>query len=126
MAFVKWCHLKGLITQHAANEIGGSIGAMKAKAIKNKRMGTTAGFPDLLIFIPIRNTIDHDVDSYQIVAIEMKRKKGGRLSPEQRQWLDIFEMAGIPNRVCKGASEAISYIETIMQDIVSYYPGSEV
>ena len=116
IAFVQWCHMKGIITEHASNEIGGSLGAMKAKAIKNKKMGTTAGFPDLLLAIPVYGCDDH-VDSYQLAVVEMKRQKGSTTSPAQREWLAIFEKAGIPGEVCRGCGEAIKFVSGIMEEI---------
>lgn len=83
--------------------------ALKIRAIKAKKMGTSKGFPDLLVFVPIKG-IEDEVDAYQMLAIEMKRKKGSTISPEQKEWLAILEMAGIPSRVCKGADEAIDFV----------------
>lgn len=116
IAFVQWCRLHGIVTEHASNEIGGSISAMKAKAMKNKRMGTTAGFPDLLLFIPILGATG-ELDAYQPLAIEMKRQKGSRVSPEQKEWLKILEMAGIPSAVCKGAKDAVKLVEAMLEEI---------
>lgn len=109
-AFVAWCHLQGIYVHHSGNEIGGSIRAMKTRAIKMKQMGTSKGFPDLLVFIPIRG-IDDEIDAYQMLAIEMKRLKGSTATAEQKAWGDVFEKAGIPFRVCKGAEKAIEFVE---------------
>lgn len=76
-------------------------------------MGTSKGFPDLLVFIPIKGATG-EVDSYQPMAIEMKRKKYSTTSKEQKDWLEILEMAGIPSKVCKGASEAIEFVENML------------
>ena len=32
----------------------------------------------------------------------------------QKEWLEILEMAGIPSRVCKGAGEAIEFVENML------------
>ena len=116
IAFVQWCRLKGVVCHHSGNEIGGSTPAMKARAIKMKRLGTSRGFPDLLIFIPITGTTN-EIDAYQPAAIEMKRKKGSTTSKEQKEWLQILEMAGIPGAVCKGAEEAVEFVENIIKEI---------
>lgn len=108
-AFVTWCHLNGIYVHHSGNEIGGSIRAMKTRAIKMKQMGTSKGFPDLLVFIPVKG-IDDEVDVYQILAIEMKRLKGSTTTAEQKAWGEILEKAGIPFRVCKGAERAIEFV----------------
>lgn len=114
--FVRWCRLKGLIVHHSGNEIGGSTTAMKARAIKMKKMGTSKGFPDLLVFIPVYGTTK-EIDSYQMCAIEMKRRNGGTVSKEQKQWLEILQASGAMSAVCHGADEAIAFIEAIMKEV---------
>ena len=116
MAFVQWCRLNNLIVHHSGNEIGGSTRAVKVRAIKMKKMGTSKGFPDLLVFIPVYGVTKH-IDCYQMCAIEMKRKKGSTTSPEQKQWLKVLEMAGIPSAICKGADAAIEFVESIRKEI---------
>ena len=113
IAFVSWCRLNNIICHHCANEIGGSTRALKLRAIKAKKMGTSKGFPDLLVFVPIKG-VSHRVDAWQMLAIEMKRKKHSTTSPEQKEWLKILELAGIPSRVCKGAEEAIAFVREFM------------
>jgi hypothetical protein len=113
IAFVQWCRLKGIIVHHSGNEISGSTKALKIRAIKMKRMGTSKGFPDLLVFVPIKGATG-EVDSYQPLAIEMKRQKYSTTSKEQKEWLKILEMAGIPSRVCKGAGDAIEFVENML------------
>ena len=81
-----------------------------------KKMGTSKGFPDLLLMLPITG-ITGDVDAYQLAAIEMKRKKGGVVSPEQKEWLEMMELAGIPCAVCRGADEAIKQVESWLKEI---------
>lgn len=116
IAFVQWCRLKGIICHHSGNEIGGSTPAMKARAIKMKKLGTSKGFPDLLLFIPIVGATG-EPDAYQPVAIEMKRTKGSTTSKEQKEWLNILELTGIPCAICKGAEEAISFVERVIKEI---------
>lgn len=116
MAFVQWCRLNGFIVHHSGNEIGGSSRAVKVRAIKMKKMGTSKGFPDLLVFIPVYGVTKH-VDCYQMCAIEMKRKKGSTTSKEQKEWLKTLEMAGIPSAICKGADAAIEFVESIKKSI---------
>ena len=54
MAFVQWCRFNNIICHHSGNEVGGSTRALKLRAIKMKKMGTSKGFPDLLVLIPIK------------------------------------------------------------------------
>lgn len=108
-AFVDWLRIKGIPHEHIPNEVGGSSRGMKLRAMKMKRLGTCKGFPDLLVFVPIKG-IGGKVDCYEMLGIEMKRKKGGRVSDEQKEWLKILEMAGVKSKVCKGCDEAIEFV----------------
>jgi hypothetical protein len=116
MAFVQWCRIMGLTVHHSGNEIGGSTSAIKARAIKMKKMGTSKGFPDLLVFIPITGATG-EIDSYQMCVIEMKRRKGGTVSKDQKRWLEILQASGAMCAVCHGADEAIAFIDAIMKEV---------
>lgn len=116
MAFVQWCRIQDIRVHHSGNEIGGSISAMKARAVKMKKMGTSKGFPDLLVFIPVYGATGH-IDCYQMCAIEMKRRKGSTTSKEQLAWLDVLQASGAMCAVCKGADEAIAFVEAIRKEI---------
>ena len=69
-----------------------------------KRAGVSRGFPDYLIFANGKR-----------YAIELKRKKGGRATPEQLVWLDVLDKYGFNVKVCNGAEEAIAFIEECVQ-----------
>lgn len=129
-ALAQWLRLKKIPFTHIGNESGRGRTAMLRTA-KLKRMGQSKGFPDYLIVIPnvyasdgsgmtlTRNTKPGkngiprvmDVFSTRTVAIEMKRKKGGKVSPEQKLWLETLNNAGIESTVCKGFDEAKIFIE---------------
>lgn len=115
-AFHQWLQLQNIPHTHVPNEAGGSTPAMKARAVKMKRLGTSKGFPDLLVFIPVYG-VSGEVDCYQMCAIEMKRKKGGRVTAEQKEWLEILQASGVMSAVCKGAEEAIAFVEAIRKEI---------
>lgn len=115
IAFVNWCRYNNIIVHHSGNEIGGSTRALKIRAIKMKKMGTSKGFPDLLVFVPIKG-VTKEIDAYEMVAIEMKRKKGGVVSKEQKEWIDTLEKAGIACKVCKGADEAIDFVKSMIHN----------
>lgn len=116
IAFVQWCRLNHIIVHHSGNEIGGSTATVKVRAIKMKKMGTSKGFPDLLVFIPVYGTTG-EVDCYQMCAIEMKRRKGSTTSAEQKEWLRVLTESGVLCAVCKGAEEAINFVEGIRKEI---------
>lgn len=107
--FVQWCQLNHIIVHHSPNEGGGGRAAA-IRGAKMKKLGTSKGFWDLEVFIPIKG-ITGAVDCYQQVMIEMKVKKGGTVSPEQKEWKKVYELAGIPCKVCKGADEAIAFVD---------------
>lgn len=116
MAFVQWCRLNDILVHHSPLEFAGSSRAIKVRAIKMKRLGTSKGFPDLLVFIPVCGATGH-IDCYQMCAIEMKRRRGSTTSKEQLAWLDILQASGAMCAVCKGADEAIAFVEAIRKEI---------
>ena len=114
-AFSQWLTLKKIPHTHIGNESGRGRAAMLRTA-KLKRMGQSAGFPDYLVVI-IGSFIVQGVGEIseiylpRLVAIEMKRKKGGRVSEAQQEWIDILNSAGVETVVCKGFDEAKQFIE---------------
>lgn len=77
----------------------------KAAAGRLKAEGVSKGVPDL--FCP-----------ELFLWIEMKRAKGGVVSPEQRDWLDYLASCGYATLVCRGLEDAkeqvIQYLQTSM------------
>lgn len=116
IAFVQWCRLNGLTVHHSGNEIGGSTHAVKARAIKMKKMGNQQRVPG-----PSRLYSDYrgtgEPDAYQACAIEMKRRKGGSVTKEQKKWLEILQASGLMCAVAHGADEAIAFIDAIRKEI---------
>ena len=120
-ALAQWLALKRLPFFHVANESGRGRAAMLRTA-KMKRMGQAKGVPDYFVIIPAKwaqydltKPADEDDKSFmfasRLVAIELKRKKGGRVSPEQKEWLEILNDAGVEATVCHGFEEAKQFIE---------------
>lgn len=106
IAVVQYLQANGLLFTHPAN------GAHKSPAarVRFKKLGQSAGVPDLLIF----NTF-YDKNGFNPLkgmAIEMKRQKGGVVSPEQQKWHHSLMMAGWHVQVCNGADEAIALIKS--------------
>lgn len=97
-----YLQLKGYDFHHSPNETG-SDPAARRRAIRMKRAGVSRGFPDYLIY-----TNGHRI------AIELKRIKGGSTSKEQREWLTVLSKYGYNTSVCKGANEAIQFIERVV------------
>lgn len=95
-AFVQWLRLKGYKHFRVPNETYTNSWRQKAK---NKALGVVSGVPDLFVLV-----------NGQMVAVEMKRRKGGVVSASQMEWLKALEEVGIAGRVCKGAEEAIEFV----------------
>lgn len=93
-----WLRARGLRHTHVANE-----SASKMQRIKNARNGVSPGFPDLVVLLP-----------GVTIAIELKRKVGGRVSPAQAEWITALNDSGVPARVCRGAAEAIAFVEEML------------
>lgn len=92
----RWPELK--LLYHIPN--GGS--RHRLEAIHLKQQGVRAGVPDLCL--PVAR------DGCHGLYVEMKRIKGGRVSPEQVSWMEALQAEGYMVAVCQGwemASEVI-------------------
>lgn len=98
VAFVQYLELKGYVYWHTPNQT--FTKSWNQKRI-NKALGVKPGIPDLFVIV-----------GNQVIGVEMKRTKGGTVSASQKDWMKKLAAAGIPTKVCKGADEAISYVET--------------
>ena len=116
--FHRWLEIQKIPHAHIANESNGGSQSARIRGAKMKAMGQSKGVWDYEIFIPIKG-ITGTIDAYQEIRVELKRQKGGVVSSEQKAWGRIYEKAGIPCRICKGANEAIKFIEEIKEEICS-------
>jgi len=73
----------------------------KATAARLKAEGVSRGVPDL--YVPEKS-----------LWIEMKRIEGGRLSPDQRNWIQYLTEIGNVVLVCRGADDAKEQIDNFM------------
>lgn len=84
---------------------GGKRG--KAEAARFRSEGVKAGVPDLML--PVAR------GAYHGLFIELKRREGGRIRPEQKVWLEQLRQQGYEALVCRGwegAAEALlRYLE---------------
>lgn len=99
--FVQWLRLKKIYHFRVPNET--YTKSWKQKAM-NKALGVSSGVPDLFLIV-----------NGQMIAIEMKRIKGGKTTPNQKEWLARLNAAGCEAVVCNGAKEAIAYVESKIQ-----------
>ena len=98
----KWPELQLL---HAIPN-GGSRNPIEARHLKEQ--GVKAGIPD--IFLPCPKNVFHGL------YIEMKRKKGGRLSEAQREMIDNLRCCGYRVEVCEGWEKARDVITEYMNE----------
>lgn len=76
------------------------------QAARRKRMGVKKGVPDLCLPVPR--------GPYAGLYLELK-KPGGRLSEEQKWWLDQLNRQGCCAAVCYGWEEAREWLEKYLQ-----------
>jgi hypothetical protein len=107
MALVDWLNIHNICFQAS------QMGAYLAPATYNrmKRMGCKSGFPDVIIFD--RPTIVENGTMYVGCAVEMKRKKGGIVSPEQTKWIADLTERGWACSVCYGIDKAITFLKSL-------------
>ena len=81
------------------------------RSIKTARMlkatGVKAGVPDMCLPVPRY--------PYHGLYIELKRRKGGRVSEKQSEWLHDLRKEGYKTCVCYGSDEAIQVIEEYLK-----------
>jgi hypothetical protein len=79
------------------------------EAVRFKAEGVRKGFPDLLL--PVAR------GAYHSLAIELKRRKGGKPSPEQRDWLSALNEQGYLALICyvweEAAKTLIRYLKSV-------------
>ena len=110
--FAEWLELmkmQGKVVKfaHIANESYGGTRSDMLRGAKLKLMGKRPGVWDYEIYVPALKC----EDSLLCIKIELKRQKGGKLSPEQKEWEDVYHRAGHITAVCNGADEAIAFVE---------------
>ncbi len=96
-----------LMASQAGTMLGGSGDKMRfARFAKLKREGFTPGCPDLFLSVP--RTPWHGF------FIEMKRQKGGTVSPEQKAMHALLAAQGYAVAVAKGDAHARALVETYL------------
>lgn len=98
VVLVQYLSLKGYPFFHVPNSTYTSWNQKR----RNRALGVQKGPPDLFAII-----------NGKMIAIELKRLKGSSTSPQQKEWIELLNGAGVPARVCKGADAAIEFIEEV-------------
>lgn len=126
VALAQWLDRAGVLYCHVPM---GEIRDAKVGA-KLRKMGASRGVPDFLIFSPVplpngaaqpnlEDKLGKKPDGQggslfveaRGIAIEMKRRDGGRCSQEQIKWLGALANAGWLVKVCNGAGEAVVWLK---------------
>ena len=81
--FVQWLRLNNIPHAHCANESQSGSKSALIRGAKLKAIGQSRGVFDYEVYIPVKG-ITGEIDCYEIAKIEMKRVKGGSVSPEQK------------------------------------------
>lgn len=110
--FHRWLEENGIPHTHIPNESRSSKRDAAIRARKLQKMGVKRGVWDYEVYVPIYDC-DKDLAEYQLLKIEMKRQRGGgsTVSPEQKDWGIVYNLAGIPHKICYGAQEAIDFVK---------------
>jgi hypothetical protein len=111
IALAKWLEASGLPFTHVAN----GKHRTEIEGYHLKLMGVQPGFPDYLIFEPTRA-----IYSGVSCAIELKRRSGGRVEPEQEQWLAKLAALGWIGIVARGCQEAVAWASAVYQIPLPY------
>lgn len=107
IAFVQWLELQGLRFTSVPNSTFTKSWKQKRK---NSLTGLRAGFPDLIILIAPGQDRE---GKGRLLAVEMKRIKGGVVSTDQKAWIAALNglmSDQIESVVAHGATEAIDYV----------------
>src|SRR5690625_4661990 len=81
---VQWCEDRGLRLTAIPNS---TYTTSYRQKMLNKLTGLRPGLPDLLILVAPHQS--KDGRGYLLMP-EMKRKRGGTVSPEQREWIEAI------------------------------------
>lgn len=99
VAFVQWLEAKGYKFTSIPNS---TFTRSWKQKLHNRAVGLRAGFPDLIV-----------IAEGKIMCVEMKRRKGSKLTPAQSQWIEALNAAGLPTQVCYGVEEAIAFVKSV-------------
>lgn len=72
-----------------------------------KREGLKKGYPDILLDVPSCG--------FHGLRIELKRRKGGRITPEQKEWIIELNKSGYAAALCFGWEDAWGFIENYLE-----------
>lgn len=104
----QWLDLHRILYCHVPN--GGARSRIEAAIFAG--IGVKKGVPDFLIFRrPVPKNLTDEIPAG--VAVEMKRKEGGKVSAEQAKWIADLTAEGWICKVCEGADEALNFLREV-------------
>ena len=109
-ALVNWLEAQGLLFSSTAQSTYTTSWNQKRL---NHATGLRKGVPDMLIVIPPERAVD---GTGRVIFVELKRVKGGVVSPEQKKWIAALNAVGgtVDAFVAHGADEAIEEIARVI------------
>lgn len=111
ISFVSYCELHGIkviSTQNGFKMPKNSFNwAAYSKTLK--KMGLRTGFPDLIILAKNKSK------THEVLFIEMKRQKGGVVSPEQKEWIETLDNSNYCVGIAKGCESAINILNKYLE-----------
>ncbi len=95
-----WCRLNAWKYPELKRLFAVPNGGLRNKVVaaQLQQEGVRPGVPDLCLPVP--------VGSYHGLYIEMKRRKGGTVTDNQKDWLEYLGGVGYATAVCRGWEEA--------------------
>jgi hypothetical protein len=102
IATIEWLWSRGFFAFHVPNGIKVSI----AKAMRLKAMGLLSGIPDIIIVMP----------EEKVLWLEMKKQKGGVVSPNQQAIHHILTAMGHKVLIAKGNKDAKDQLSRILSE----------
>lgn len=111
MEFVSYCEANNITVISTQNGFKMPKNAFNWAAYSKtlKKMGLRAGFPDLIILAKNKSK------THEVLFIEMKRQKGGVVSPEQKEWIEALDNDNYCVGIAKGCDSAINILNKYLE-----------
>lgn len=117
IAFIKYCdlhHIMAISTQNGMYIPKKSDDGKKdfnhfGYIRRQKAMGLRKGFLDIVIFAQNRTK------THEVFCLEMKRTQGGKLKPEQEEWIEKLDTAGYMVGIAFGCDAAIRCLHKYLE-----------
>lgn len=111
IAFVEYCENNRISVVSTQNGFKMPKAAFNYAAYSKtlKKMGLSKGFPDLIILEKNKSK------THEVLFVEMKRQKGGKLKPEQEEWIQKLDDKDYCVGVAKGCESAVRILQKYLE-----------